>query len=72
MTNETKNRKDRTSNPIRLTRMEMVKTFRMIRNCRDGKIECSLQQLQAGEVLMRLAMEYSEHNPFRQVFSDAS
>ena len=52
MNNENTNKKDRTSNPIRLTRMEMVKTFRMIRNCRDGKVECSQQQLQAGEVLM--------------------
>ena len=60
--------KDRTSNPIRLTRMEMVKTFRLLRSCRDGKVELDKCQVAACEALLRLAMEYSEHNPFRNAF----
>jgi len=60
--------KDRKSNPIRLTRMEMVKTFRLLRNCRDGKAELGKCQVDACEALLRLAMEYSEHNPFRKAF----
>jgi len=55
------------SNIHQLIRNEMVKTFRMIRNCRNGKITLTANQILAGEALLRCAMEYSTHNPFRTI-----
>ena len=44
---------------------EGVRCSRMLRNCRDGKITLSAPQVLSNESLLRLAMEYSEYNPFR-------
>ena len=57
----------RESNIHSLIRNERTKTFRMVRDCRNGKITLTQQQLLACEVLLRCAMEYSQNNPFRQV-----
>jgi hypothetical protein len=57
----------KTSNIHSLIRNERVKTFRMVRDCRNGKITLTQQQLLASEVLLRCAMEYSPHNPFRSI-----
>ena len=51
----------------RLVQNERTKCFRMLRNCRDDKIEMKKHQIDASEAMLRLAIMFSETSSFRSI-----
>tara|TARA_R110000822_G_scaffold137287_2_gene274727 strand:+ start:597 stop:800 length:204 start_codon:yes stop_codon:yes gene_type:complete len=58
--------KQRSSNPIHLLSKECSKSFRMLRNGRDGKIELKPTQVWCAESIIRLNVEIDPTNPNKQ------